>query len=218
MRYTFKKPIDIIDVRSDIVGKTYALLSVGLFLASFFSYLSLGLQIGLIGSIFLMLLSIGLILAASKYRHTEWGLPLYFGFIAIIGFMMGPMINHYLNIPHGSSIVMKAIITTAIATTGLTVYAFKAKRSFNQLGGFLFVGLIIILVGGLANIFFRSPIFDLVLAGMGALIFSGYILFDTSRLLSGDIDSPIVGAITLFMNILNLFTSLLRLFSGTSND
>jgi modulator of FtsH protease len=82
----------------------------------------------------------------------------------------------------------------------------------------LFVGLLIVIVAGIANIFIGSSIFGLVIAGVSALLFCGYILFDTSRILRGEIDSPIEGAISMFLNILNLFVSLLRIFGALSND
>lgn len=196
---------------STLISKTYTLVAIGLLFATCGSYFSLGFRFGFLGSLFLLALSIGFMYGAVKNKYNEWGLPLFFGFTFITGFMAGPLIGYY-----DSSIVFKAFITTTLATGGLTFYAIQSKRSFNQIGGFLFVGMVLILIGGLVNMFTKSPIFDLVLAGMGALIFSGFILYDTSRLIRGEVQSPVDGAISLFLGIFNLFTSLLRIFGGTS--
>lgn len=213
LEYTIKRNT-ISHSASSLIHKTYGLVAIGLLMSTFGSYFSLGFHFGIIGTLCLLLLSIGLMYGASKNKYNEWGLPLFFGFTFIIGFMTGPLINSYLSLPNGDSIVFKAFITTFLATGGLTFYAMKSGRNFNQIAGFLFVGMIMILVGGIINMFTKSSLFDLVLASMGALIFSGYILYDTSRLIRGEVNSPVDGAISLFLGIFNLFTSILRIFGG----
>lgn len=205
-------------VRPGIVAQTYGLLSMGLILASLCAVASIGATFTFWGMIGAFIGSIVLMFIAMAKKDNIVGLVCYFGFISLMGYMMGPTISHYLEMPHGSTIVMQALGTTAVTTIGLSLYALVSGRSFNQLAGFLFVGLIVVIVAGIANMFIGSKIFDVVIAGVTALVFCGYILFDTSRILRGEVDSPIEGAISMFLNVLNLFVSLLRIFGYLSND
>lgn len=209
---------DMTGIRPGIVAQTYGLLSMGLILASVCAMASLGATFSFWGTIGAFVGCIALMFGAMMMKDSFIGLICYFGFISLMGYMTGPTINHYLEMPNGATIVMQALGTTAIATVGLSLYALVSGRSFNQLGGFLFVGLLIVIVAGIANMFIGSSVLNVVIAGVSALIFCGYILFDTSRILRGEIDSPIEGAISMFLNILNLFVDLLRIFGAISSD
>ncbi len=203
---------------TSIVAQTYALLGLGLVLATFCAVASLTTVFSFWESIGMFVASLALMFGAMVFRENTLGLICYFGFISVMGYITGPAINHYLQMPNGSNIVMQALGATAVTTFALSAYAFISGRSFNQLGGFLFAGLIIVIFASLANIFIGSSIFDLVIASVSALIFSGYILFDTSKILSGEIDSPVHGAISLFLDVANLFLSLLRIFGYFGSD
>lgn len=200
-----------------LVAQTYALLGVGLFVAAVTAALSLhtvpsitSMILGFVGAIVLMF-------AAMFLKHSPVGFFCFLGFTSLMGGMTGPLIQHYLELPNGPAIVSTALSLTTAAVLGLSAFAFYSKRNFNSMGGFLFAGLIVVVVAGLLNLFLRSPLLDLVLAAVGALIFCGYILFDTSRILRGEIDSPIEGAISMFLNILNLFLDLLKLVAAFSS-
>ena len=204
-----------------LIGQTYALVAAGLALAGFASYMSMGLQLGLAGALVCFAGSIGLMIAASYNRNSALGLACYLGFTALLGAMSGPMLAAFMHAPSGRTVLTEAFAATALAVGALSVYAFSSKRDFSRLSGFLFAGLLIAILAGIANIFFASPLLHLTICAVSSLIFCGYLLMDTANLANGNIDSPIEGAISLFLDIWNLFWNLAQLllaFSGGSDD
>lgn len=204
--------------RSTLVGQTYGLLAMGLILATACAAAAMSTTFSFWGMIGAFVGSLALMFGAMAMKDSVIGLLCYFGFVSLMGYITGPTITHYMELPNGSTIVMQALGATTITTVGLSLYAFMSGRSFNQLGGFLFVGLLAVIIAGLVNIFIGSSMLDAVIAGVSAFVFCGYILFDTGRILNGEIDSPIEGAISMFLNVLNLFLSLLRIFGYLGSD
>ena len=100
----------------------------------------------------------------------------------------------------------------------LTVFAFNTKRDFSSMGKMLFITLIVIVVAGLLNLFFQSAILATIISAVGAILFSAYILYDTQMILRGGYDSPVLAAVSLYLDILNLFISLLNLLGIFNRD
>lgn len=98
--------------------------------------------------------------------------------------------------------------------------ATTTKKDFSFMGKFLLVGIILLIVASLANIFLQIPAMTLALSGVGVLLFSGFILYDVSRIVTGGETNYVMATLSLYMSIYNLFTSLLQLLMGLmgSND
>jgi modulator of FtsH protease len=117
-----------------------------------------------------------------------------------------------------------AVCSLALAATGATFLALSSfvlltRRDFSYMGGFLFVGMVIALLAGLASVFFDMPALGLVVSAMVALLSAGLILFETSRIVNGGETNYVMATVGLFVSVFNLFTSLLSLFGlGGSND
>ena len=115
-------------------------------------------------------------------------------------------------------------VTLALAATGATFlalssYVLLTRRDFSFMGGFLFVGMVIALLAGLASVFFDMPALGLAVSAMVALLSAGLILFETSRIVNGGETNYVMATVGLFVSVFNLFTSLLSLFGlGGSND
>ena len=101
---------------------------------------------------------------------------------------------------------------TAVVTGSLTAYVFITKKDFSFLGGFLFTGLIIVVVMAVVSLFWQNTTLEFVISGMGALVFSGFILYDTSRLIY-EKSTAVEIAIALFLDIINLFWSIFNLLN-----
>ena len=86
------------------------------------------------------------------------------------------------------------------------------------MGQMLIITLIVVIVAGLLNLFFQSPLFQLVIAVVSSILFSFYILFDTQNIVNGNYSSPIEGAITLYLDFFNLFVSLLQILGILGNE
>jgi modulator of FtsH protease len=141
-----------------------------------------------------------------------------FGFTFFSGLFISPML-FFANLmaAQGHTVtanpVRDAFMLTSLAFTGLTVFVFVSKKDFSFLGGFLTMGLFVLLGAMVLGMFFGGEALQLAIASIGVLIFSGFILYDTSRILRSDErENPVGAAISLYMNVLNLFLFVLRLF------
>jgi modulator of FtsH protease len=134
------------------------------------------------------------------------------------------MLNRYLALPNGSELVMQALGGTAIIFFSLSAYVLTTKKDFSFMAGFLFAGLMVVIVGAIgamiASYFFGVDVslFSLALSGAIVLLMSGLILFDTSRIINGGETNYIMATVSLYLNIYNLFTSLLHIIGATSDD
>ncbi len=116
----------------------------------------------------------------------------------------------------GPAATTNALLSTCGVFAGLTTYAAVSKRDFSFLRGFLFTAIIALIITQLLNAFvFKSAPVAGALSAVGVMIFSGFILFDTARLMRSEaFDDPIAFALALYLDFLNLFMSLLNLFGG----
>lgn len=168
----------------------------------------------LASALVLFVASLGVMFAVHKLRNSPWALALLAVFSALQGFSLGPILQHYVGLPNGTQTVALAAGLTAAATGAIAAYAASVRRSFSHLAGFLFAGLVILIVGQVIGLFFPSDTLSLVLASAGALLFTAYLLMDISAVLTGEQDNYALAALSIYLDMLNLFMSLLRLLSA----
>ena len=118
----------------------------------------------------------------------------------------------------GSELIMQAFGATALVFFGLSGYVLTTKKDFSFMGGFLIVGLIVAVVASLANIFFQIPALSLAVSAAIVFIMSGFILYDTSRIINGGETNYIRATVSMYLNIYNLFTSILHLLGAFGSD
>ncbi len=147
-------------------------------------------------------------------RNSPMAVPLVFLFTGLMGLSLGPAIAVYLRLPNGPAIVAEALLGTAVIFGSLSVYALVSRRNFSYMGGFLMTGLIIVVLASIANIFLHMAMLQLVVAGMALLVFSGLVLFDTSRLIHGGQTNPVLLAVSLYLDVLNIFIALLEILGA----
>ncbi len=146
-------------------------------------------------------------------------LAVLFAFTFVSGLVITPLLSSVFNMPNGASVVAQAFLMTSVAFGGISMFALTTKRDYSNMGKMLFIALIILIVGSISNIFIGSPIFQLGIAMVGALLFSAFILYDTQQIVKGGFSSPIEAAIALYLDFFNLFISLLQIFAAfNSND
>ena len=114
--------------------------------------------------------------------------------------------------------VLAAFGLTAGITVALTIYAFQTKYDYTDMGGYLLVILVGVILTGIINIFIQNQVLQLIIAGVSSILFSFYIVYDTQQIVGGDhkkyqfgVDDYVFAAITLYLDIINLFLSLLQL-------
>ncbi len=202
--------------KKSLIAKTYALLSFGFLLMAVGTLIGLNflpqlLSLGKWGLIIVSLLvTIGSMILAIINQRNTLGYVFFSIFTFSVGFFYAPAIAVIFNSPALIDIFWQAFTLTALITVSLTVYAFISKKDFSFLSGFLFTGLIIVLVMVVVSLFWHNRMFEFVMSGMGAVLFSVYILYDTSRLIH-EKGTPIEIAIALFLDIVNLFWMLFHL-------
>ena len=154
----------------------------------------------------------------NKAAQSSAGILFVFAFTGLLGGSLGYTLNYYAGVQGGSDIIMQAFGTTALVFFGLSGYVLTTKKDFSFMGGFLLVGLIVAIVAMIANMFFQIPALSLALNAVIVLIMSGFILFDTSRIVNGGETNYIRATVSMYLNIYNLFVSLLHLIGAFSGD
>ncbi len=195
-----------------VLRSTYRLLSMTLLFSALMAGLSMALSlppaVGMISS----LGALGLIwLVLPRTENSAAGIGVVFGIAGLLGLGLSPMLQYYLAIPGGPQIVATALGGTGIIFLGLSAYVATTRRDFSFMGGFLFVGLMVVLVGMIANIFLEIPAMSLAISAIMVLLMSGLILFDTSRIVNGGETNYIRATVALYLDIYNLFIHLLQL-------
>lgn len=202
---------------------TYQLFAGSLLAATAGAYIGLEIVSYLMGPMKWILFGVELALIFFVIPRTKHipgvNLAVLFGFTFISGLTIAPLLAAIFAMPAGASIVGQAFLMTSVAFGGISMFAMTTKRDFSNMGKFLFIALIIMIVGGISNIFIQSSMFQLVIASAGALLFSAFILYDTQQIIRGGYDSPIDATLSLYLDFFNLFVSLLQILGiMNSND
>ena len=200
-----------VEERMAFLKKVYGLLTLTLISAAGAAYVGTSfITPGMLLPLFIV--EIGLIFFALAVRRKP-GLNLFalFAFTTVSGLTLAPVMMVY-----DMAVIQEALVLTVLIFGGLTLYVVTSKRDFSFLGGFLITGLIVIIVGSLLNAFiFQSPMTEFIIAGGGVILFSGFILYDTSNILRKyDVEDYTSATLSLYLDILNLFLFLLRLLGG----
>ncbi len=157
-------------------------------------------------------------LVLPRTANSAAGLPVVFGITGLMGFGLGPILNSYLAMSNGPEIVGTAMGGTGIIFLGLSGYALTSKRDFSFMGGFLMAGMLVVFVAILASIFIDMPALHLAISAVVILLMSGFILYDTSRMVNGGETNYIMATVSLYLSIYNLFIHLLALLGVLSGD
>ncbi len=206
------------DAAHRVLRNTYLLLSLTLGFSALTAGLSAALHLPHPGIIITLLGYFGLLFLVTKYRDQGLGIAFVFALTGFMGYTLGPIISHYLNMPNGTQTVMTALGGTAAIFMGLSGYALVSKRDLSFMGGFLTVGILVAFLAGLAAVFFNIPALSLTVSAVFVLLMSGMILYETNNIVRGGETNYVMATLTLFVSIFNLFTSLLHLLGFASKD
>ncbi|WP_027873809.1 Bax inhibitor-1/YccA family protein [Spongiibacter marinus] len=203
---------------SKVLRNTYMLLGLTLLNSALFSGLAMAMELGRGAALGLSLGGLVMLFVVNATANSGKGLVATFVFTALMGAALGPMLSAYLALPNGPELVMQALGGTALVFFGLSAYALTTRKDFSFLGGFLMVGLLVVVVASIANIFFQVPAASLAISAAAVFIMSGLILFDTSRIIHGGETNYIRATVALYLDIYNLFVHLLHLLGVFSGD
>ena len=210
-----------------VLTNTYWLLAISLIPTAIGAAIGTNIDLGFLRTSpmlsFFAILAVfyGWIFAIEKNRNSALGVVLLLGFTLFLGLLLGPLFHKVLGFRNGTQLVMLAAGGTAAVFFVMAGIASTTKRDLTGLGNFLAVGGIVIMLAVVANVFFASPVFQLVLVASFVLFSSLVILYQLNAIVRGGETNYISATLTLYIAIYNLFSSLLQLlgiFGGGSSD
>src|SRR5262252_3559875 len=160
---------------------------------------------------------IGSLFVVTRLRNSSWGVLALFGFTFIAGLMLTPILTVAAGFRNGGQLVALSGGLTAAVFFALASYASVTKRDFSFLGKFLFVGLVLLIVASIANLFLQMPALTVTVSAIAVLIFSLYLLHDLTNIVRGGETNYVIATLNLFLSVYNIFINLLNLlliFSG----
>jgi modulator of FtsH protease len=160
----------------------------------------------------------GLLFTVTALRNSVWGVVALLGFTFVSGWFLGPILQVALHLKNGAQLVGLAAGGTGIIFFSLATIATVTKKDFSFMGKFLLIGLILLVIASLANLFFQIPALSLTISAMAVLIFSAYILFDVSQIVQGGETNYVMATLALYLDIYNLFVNLLNLLMAFSGE
>jgi FtsH-binding integral membrane protein len=204
-------------VRNRVLRNTYWLLAISMiptvlgawvgvqFNFSFFS------GSPFIGFMLFLAIAFGFFYAIERTKHSGLGVAILLGFTFFMGLMLSRLIGYTLGFSNGPSLIMTAFGGTASIFAVMATIATVSKRDFSGLGKWLFVGVLVLIVAAVANIFLQIPALYLAISVIAIAIFSAYILYDVQRIINGGETNYISATLAIYLDVYNIFTNLLAL-------
>ena len=209
--------------RNKVLRNTYWLLALSLVPTVLGAWMGVatGITSGLTGGIGLMVFlagAFGFMFAIEKTKNSAAGVPVLLAFTFFMGLMLSRLIAMVLGFKNGPSLIMTAFGGTAGVFFVMASLSTVIKRDLSGMGKFLFVGALAILIGGIINVFVGSTTGMLVISVMAIGVFSAFMLYDLKRIIDGGETNYISATLALYLDIFNVFQSLLAILGLTSGD
>jgi len=160
----------------------------------------------------------GFMYGIEKNKNSGLGVALLLGFTFFMGLMLSRILQVALGFSNGSSMIAMAAAGTGAVFFTMATIASVSKRDFSSMGKFLFVGMIVILLAAVANIFFQIPALSLAISAAAVMVFSAYILYDISRIIQGGETNYVSATLAVYLDVYNVFVSLLNLIMAFTGE
>lgn len=207
-----------------VLRNTYMLLGLSLLPTILGAMIGKGLNFSvlagspLMGTIIMLGVMFGMMWAIKANQNSGIGVVLLLVFTGLMGLMLGPMLQVTLSMSNGAELVGLAAGGTGAIFLTLAGIATTTKRDFSFMGKFLMIGLILLILAMVANIFFQVPALSLALSAVAILLFSGFLLYDISRIVNGGETNYILATLGVYLSIYNIFQNLLNILISTMGD
>ena len=153
-----------------------------------------------------------------RSKNSGLGVALLLGFTFFMGLMLSRILQYALGFSNGGTLIAMAAGGTGAIFFTLAGVATVTKKDFSFLGKFLFIGMIVVLLAAVANIFFMIPALALTISALSVMIFSAYILYDISRIVNGGETNYVMATLSVYLDIYNVFVSLLNLLTALAGN
>jgi modulator of FtsH protease len=223
--YTGYGEVTSIEQRNRVLRNTYWLLALSMVPTVLGAWIgvSTGLMrtmgVGMSAIVFLAG-AFGFIFAIEKTKNSAAGVPILLGFTFFMGLMLSRLVGAVLGLNNGAGLIMTAFAGTGTIFLGMATLSSVIKRDLSSMGKFLFIGVIMLIVASIANIFLQSSAMMITLSVLAIGIFSAFIIYDLKRVRDGEETNYISATLSIYLDLYNIFQSLLSIlgFAGSSND
>ena len=225
------KPLDVVYGgsmavdRQRVLRNTYALLALSMVPTVLGAWLGVamgGFSLGgpLMTFVAFMAISFAFFFGIEKFKDSGVGVLLLLGFTFFMGLMMSRLLSFALGLGNGAQLIGMAFGGTAVIFGAMATLSSVVKRDLSNMGKWLFVGALVLIVGAVANIWLQMPALMLAISAMAVLIFSAFILYDLKRIVDGGETNYVTATLALYLDVYNVFSGLLQLLMalGGSDD
>lgn len=201
-----------------VLRNTYLLLGLTLLFSSATAGLAVVTNASYMSSIIAVFAGFALLFVTSALRNSAWGILAVFAFTGCMGYSMGPLLNHFIHgYKNGGQLILTALGGTGVTFFATSAYLMTTKKDLSGWGKFLMIGLIMCVVAGLANIFFKMPAMQLAISTLMVFISAMLMMYDTSRIINNGERNYIMATISLYLDIQIFFQNLLMLLGFFNN-
>lgn len=207
---------DVVQQRNRVLRNTYWLLALSMVPTVLGAWLGLAtglnsMMSGMVGLGVFLAGSFGFMFAIEKTKHSSAGVAVLLAFTFFMGVMLSRLVGMVLGLANGTGLIMTAFAGTGVVFFAMATLSTVIKRDLSSMGKFLFIGVIMLLVAGIANIFIQSSALMITLSVISIGIFSAFILYDLKRVQDGEETNYISATLGVYLSLYNVFQSLLSL-------
>jgi modulator of FtsH protease len=209
--------------RNRVLRNTYWLLALSMIPTVLGA--ALGVQMGVgkvmsggVGLMVFLVGAFGFMFAIEKFKNSAMGVPILLGFTFFMGLMLARLIGQVLDLKNGGTLIMTAFAGTGAIFLGMAMMSTVIKKDLSSMGKFLFIGAILLLVAGIANVFIQSSALMVTLSVIAIGIFSAFILYDLKRVQEGEETNYITATLGVYLSLYNVFSNLLMLLGIFGGD
>ncbi len=212
-----------IDQRNRVLRNTYWLLALSMVPTVLGAWIGVatgitsGLGVGM-GAIVFLAGAFGFMYAIEKNKNSAAGVPLLLAFTFFMGLMLSRMIGAVLGLNNGAGLIMTAFAGTGLIFFGMATLSSVIKRDLSAMGKFLFIGMIMVFVAAIANIFLQSSALMITISVLVIGIFSAFILYDLKRVKDGEETNYISATLGVYLSLYNVFQALLSILGFSSSS
>lgn len=202
-----------------VLRNTYMLLGLTFLFSGLMAYIGLATGATAMHPLLMIVGIYGLMFLTQAFRNSPLGLVFVFAFTGFLGYSLAPMLGYYLAaFSNGGKLITTALGGTGAIFFGLSGYALVTRKDFSYMQGFLFIGMMVLVLAMLATVFFHIPAVQLAISAGFMLLSSGIILVQTSQIVHGGETNYISATVTLFVSIYNIFVSLLQILGAFGGE
>jgi FtsH-binding integral membrane protein len=222
IRYT--STADVSEVQNRVLRNTYMMLSLTMIPTIIGAYMGMSINFSfmaqhpIMAMVGMLAVMFGMFMGIQANRNNALGIGLLLATTGLFGLMLGPVLQAALHFSNGAQLIAMAAGGTGAIFFTLATIATVTKKDFSFMGKFLMVGLVMLILASLANMFFQVPVAALAISAISIMIFSGYILYDISQIVHGGETNYVMATLAIYLDIYNIFVNLLNLLMALAGN